>query len=271
MNDKITTKWIRDIYGKMKKNYSIKDMNNDISVSISSVTTKPIKFNHSLKNISETYESSTISSPSSLSTSFTINYHSFSHSNYPEVLPLTQKIVIEKPVIKEKKEEIQKEETVDTEGNTVDTKEEGNEKQSNNTGNDIIIQPITNNSSLQQKGDIDTIINEVNQFDESSITLDKLVIKQENSEPVVLPVITSVVDSSNTLNTTFDNTPTVESTNPIPSIESNSNISKIKNTHSKKINHKVNSMEEEEIDDDDDDEVIIEEEDNNDDDEEECR
>ena len=84
-------------------------------------------------------------------------------------------------------------------------------------------------------------------------------------------MITSVVDSSNTLNTTFDNTPTVESTNPIPSIESNSNISKTKNTHSKKINHKVNSMEEEEIDDDDDDEVIIEEEDNNDDDEEECR
>lgn len=274
MNDKITTKWIRDTYGKIKKNYSIKEMNNDISVSISSVTTKPIKFNHSLKNISEIQNSSTVSSPSSLSTSFTINYHSFSHSNYPEVLPLTQKIVIEKPIMKEKKEEVQKEEIVDTEGNKVEIKEEGNENQLNNTGNDMTLQPIGGNSSLQQKGDIDTIINEVNQLDESSITLDKPVIKQENIEPVVLPVVlpvvTPVVDSSNTLDTTLDTTLPVEPTVPITSIESNDIIPKPKNSHSKKNNHKVNTMEEEEIEDDDDDEVIIEEE-NEEEEEEECR
>lgn len=252
MNDKITTKWIRDTFGKVKKNYSVKETNNDISVSVSSVTTKPVKFNHSLKVLPETQDLQSPLTPSPLPTSFTINYHSLSHSNCPEVLPLSHKIVIEKPV--EKKKEEEKKEEVATEVTIVDVKEEekGNEQLNSKPTitivSDVSAQEPAGSTLIQVKQEMEVVANEVadtpKPVEQQPEKQEPVSVKQEKIESIDTPA------------------------EPVPVVAvAETNETKSKPASSKKMNHKSNEMEEE-GDDDDDDEVIIEEEENEE--EEEC-
>lgn len=121
---KVTPKWIRDQLNKIKKTYSSANTPSDPPISINSIPSKSIKFNHSLDLKEDSFDLPL----SKESSSFMMDVSS--HRGYPpSTYPISRDIPVEEETV------IQEEKTIEEEQGEVDKEEkEPEEKPEEETG-----------------------------------------------------------------------------------------------------------------------------------------